>query len=33
VLEHAARNPAARYTAQSHASSHDVTIETALHNL
>ena len=33
VLEHAVRNPSARYTAQSHAGSHDVTIETARQDL
>lgn len=33
VLEHAVRNPSAQYTAQSHASSHAVTIETARQDL
>lgn len=33
VLQHAVRNPSAHYTAQSHAGSHNVTIETARQDL
>ncbi len=33
VLEHAVHNPSAQYTAQSHASSHNITVETARQDL